>query len=348
VCVCVCVCVYTHTHTHTHIYEFICIYILNRWIYALQQIEKGSQFSQFGVEETRAGGNGRRGRREEELELEEEEEEEDRLLGLLLENVEWDVVLDRVSEMAGVKLEASARKILHWAEEAREREKQASMGDVDTEMREQLILPLTSEDVRVVPVCKRGLVEGYGEIACHLERIKRAVLASEQQAEESSFADLIGPMSLNTDKKREVRACVGEGGARTGAWTGEGGDDQCGGAGGKIGGVQVCEEGQQAVVRQLLARPNDVFVLRALAAIYSCKARLRIPSKEGNNAALCLDNLNKALAYTHGRSLTTAIEIVDAVHIAAWRYEADLRYANSCRYLLRFYQVSFTHILGLF
>jgi hypothetical protein len=75
----------------------------------------------------------------------------------------------------------------------------------------------------------------------------------------------------------------------------------------------------------LLARPNDVFVLRALAAIYSCKARLGIPSKEGNNAALCLDNLNKAVAYSHGRSLATAVEIVDAVHMAAWRYEADLR-----------------------
>jgi hypothetical protein len=245
------------------------------------------------------------------------------LLGLLLENVEWDVVLDRVSETAGVKLEASARKILLWAEKAREREreKQVSIGDVETEIREQIVLPLTSDDVRVVPVCKRGLVEGYGEIANHLGRIKRALLASEQQAEESSFVGLFGPMSLNTDKTRAGRVCVGEGGARTG----EGGDAQCGVAGGKEGGVQVCEEGQQAVERELLARPNDVFVLRALAAIYSFKARLGIPSKEGNNAALCLDTLNKAVAYSHGRSLATAVEIVDAVHMAAWRYEADLR-----------------------
>jgi hypothetical protein len=74
----------------------------------------------------------------------------------------------------------------------------------------------------------------------------------------------------------------------------------------------------------MLGQPHDICLLRARALIYKCKGILGIHSREGNNSALALANLKKALVRSNGRSEVTALEMGDAVHAAAWRYETDL------------------------
>ena len=133
-----------------------------------------------------------------------------------------------------------------------------------------LPFPSLSPSLPIVLLYNQSQVEGYGEISEKLQVIKRAVLAVEQKAEEASFVALVGSVSFSTHNAR------GEGGRTEGegAGGGDGEGEKCGGIG-----VQACEEGQRVVEREMRAQPSDVFLLRALATIYSCKSRLSIPSR---------------------------------------------------------------------
>jgi hypothetical protein len=65
-------------------------------------------------------------------------------------------------------------------------------------------------------------------------------------------------------------------------------------------------------------------LLRAQAKVFRCKSRLGFTHEGGNFAALALRSLRSALMVSKGHSMVTALEIGDALHEAAWRYETDL------------------------
>ena len=159
-------------------------------------------------------------------------------------------------------------------------------------MREECVI---CQDLRLVPVRKRSFLERDGAIARHLRQLREAV-----------------------DIAEENKMLLGGGGSEGGSE----GVDGSQGNGARVGGV--CADVERLTRDGLLSCPEDMYLHRAQALIFRCKSRLHLHSEQGNNDALALAHLRKALVISKGSSFVTALEIGDAVHEAAWRYECDL------------------------
>ena len=151
------------------------------------------------------------------------------------------------------------------------------------------------QDLRLVPLRKHSFLERYGSIARHLRQLREAV-----------------------DMAEENKMLAGGEGCQAGAESVDGSE----GNGARVG--RVCADVERLTRDGLLSCPEDMYLHRAQALIFRCKSRLHLHSEQGNNDALALAHLRKALVISKGNSFVTALEIGDAVHEAAWRYESDL------------------------
>lgn len=144
---------------------------------------------------------------------------------------------------------------------------------------------------------KSSFLERYGAVAKSLRQLKEAA----DEVEENGVA--AGGRGDVIDGSRSTATFQGSGGRVVSS---------------------LCADAEKCTNEGLLTFPKDLYLLRARACIFRCKSRLDLYSEEGNNDALALADLRQALVISKGHSLVTALEICDAVHEAAWRYESDL------------------------